>query len=106
MKSTKSQSLTEQTYNKVKAHRTQLKTIFNYLQTHTATASMVTAATGIPQKCITRYKRDLEDRGLLYEIRKEKCKHTGCKAWYLTTNPELFPETNQPPTDAELRRTH
>ena len=105
MKSTESQSLIEQTQDKYKAHRTQLKTIFNYLQNHTATASMVTAATGVPQKCITRYKRDLEDVGLLYELRKAKCKHTGFKAWYLTTNPELFPETN-PQTDAELRRTY
>lgn len=63
----------------------QERTIFKYLQKHTATASMVSKATGIPQKNITRYKRDLELRGLLYEVEKKLCKVTGFKAWYLST---------------------
>ena len=79
-------------YNK---RTTQLKTIFNYLKEHTATASMVTEATGIPQKCITRYKRDLEQAGRLYEVKKAPCKYTGFPAWYLTTNTDLFPEDTQ-----------
>lgn len=66
---------------------TQLKTIFHYLKSHTATASMVSEATGIPQKSICRYKRDLEKRGLLYEVEKKLCKLTGFRAWYLSTNP-------------------
>ena len=69
----------------------QLKTIFQYLQNNIATASMVSAATGIPQKNICRYKRDLEKAGRLWETEKKLCKKTGFKAWYLTTNPELFP---------------
>lgn len=89
---------------KYKAYHTQLKTIFNYLKIHTATASMVTAATGIPQKCVTRYKRDLEEQGLLSEVRKEKCKHTGFQAWYLTTNPNLFPQQNRPPHDQRSKK--
>lgn len=75
--------------------RTQLKTIFEFLKEHTATASMASNATGIPQKNITRYKRDLEKQGLLYEVKKGICKYTGFKAWYLTTNKELFPEINK-----------
>lgn len=74
--------------------KTQEKTIFHYLKNHTATASMVSKATGIPQKCICRYKRDLELSGLLYEVVKKRCKLTGFKAWYLTTNPNLFPKSN------------
>ncbi|MGS0747306.1 hypothetical protein [Halpernia sp. GG3] len=70
----------------------QKKTIFNYLHLNTATASMVSIATGIPQKSICRYKRDLEKRGLIYEIEKKHCKETGFTAWYLTTNKELFPK--------------
>lgn len=84
---------------KEQVFRTQLKTIFQYLQEHTATASMVSAATGIPQKNICRFKRDLEKAGRLYEIEKKLCKKTGFKAWYLTTNPDLFPaivETSKP----------
>lgn len=65
----------------------QLKTIFEYLHEHIATASMVSAATGIPQKNICRYKRDLEKAGRLWEVEKRLCKQTGFKAWYLTTNP-------------------
>lgn len=72
--------------------KTQLKTIFEYLQEHVATASMVSDATGIPQKNITRYKRDLELAGRLWEIEKKLCKKTGFRAWYITTNPELKPK--------------
>ena len=75
--------------------KSQLKTIFQYLQEHIATASMVSAATGIPQKNICRYKRDLEKVGRLWEIEKKACKRTGFKAWYLTTNPNRATNNNQ-----------
>lgn len=75
--------------------KSQLKTIFHYLQEHIATASMVSAATGIPQKNICRYKRDLEKARRLWETEKKLCKQTGFKAWYLTTNPEQAPFNNQ-----------
>ena len=68
--------------------KNQLRTIFEYLKENIATASMVSAVTGIPQKNICRYKRDLEMAGRLWEIEKKLCKKTGFKAWYLTTNPE------------------
>jgi len=73
-----------------KRFKRQLKTIFQYLQKHIATASMVSAATGIPQKNICRYKRDLEKSGRLWEIEKKLCKYTAFKAWYLITDPELL----------------
>ena len=72
-------------------HVTQLRTIFQYLQTHIATASMVTEATGVPQKCICRYKRDLQQSGRLWEVKKDFCEHTGHRAYYLTTDPEKAP---------------
>jgi hypothetical protein len=81
--------------DKDKDFRTQLKTIFQFLQKHVATASMVSAITGVPQKNICRYKRDLEKAGRLWEIEKKLCKHTGFKAWYLTTNPNIAPFNNQ-----------
>ena len=77
--------------DKDSSHFTQLQTIFQYLKEHTATASMVTDATGVPQKCICRYKRDLETAGRLWETVKTKCKKTGCKAWYLTTDESKAP---------------
>lgn len=74
--------------NKVKKAPSQLQTIFNYLKEHTATASMVADATGVPQKNICRYKADLQKANKLWEIEKKRCKKTGFKAWYLSTNPE------------------
>ena len=81
--------------NKNKRHLTQKQTIFRYLKKHVATASMVTEATDIPQKCITRYKRDLEKADLLWEVVKKPCKETGFKAWYLTTDPDKAPAKKQ-----------
>ncbi|WP_053969745.1 hypothetical protein [Mangrovimonas sp. ST2L15] len=80
---------------KGKDFKSQLKTIFQYLQEHIATASMISEATGIPQKNICRYKRDLESVGRLWEVEKKLCKKTGFKAWYLTTNPDYNPNSNQ-----------
>lgn len=74
------------------SHQTQLKTIFAFWQNNIATASMVSNATGIPQKCITRYKRDLENKGLLWEIEKKDCLFTGYKAWYITCDPSKAPK--------------
>lgn len=71
---------------------TQLQTIFEYLQEHIATASMVAAATGVPQKCITSYNRDLEKGGILLETEKKTCENTRFKTWYLTTNPDFDPK--------------
>jgi hypothetical protein len=96
MSTTNTQSLNnEVNQNKVKQFRTQLQTIFEYLKENTATASMVTEFTGVPQKSICRYKRDLEKQNLLYEVEKKLCKVTNFRAWYLTTNPDLFPKSNQ-----------
>ena len=68
-------------------HYNQLQTIFEYLQKNVATASMIADATGIYQKNICRYKRDLEKAGRLWETEKKACKKTGFKAYYLTTDP-------------------
>lgn len=68
---------------------TQIQTIFHYLQNNISTASMVSQATGIAQKNITRYKKDLEKSGLLREVEKQKCKITGCLSFYLTCKPDF-----------------
>lgn len=81
---------------KDKKHHNQLQTIFEYLQIHVATASMVSDATGIPQKNICRYKRDLEKAGLLAEVDRKLCQKTGFKAWYLTTDKAKFPIKKTP----------
>lgn len=87
---TPNDSLTLQ--GKDSSHHNQLKTIFQFLQHHVATASMAADATGIYQKNICRYKRDLEKAGRLWEVTKATCKKTGFKAWYITTNPDIAPK--------------
>jgi hypothetical protein len=74
---------------------TQLQTIFEYLQTHVCTATMLSKATGVPQKCITRYKRDLEKSGRLAEVYKTYCKVTNNLAWYITCDRSEFPPPTQ-----------
>ena len=81
--------------NEGKNFKTQLKTIFQFLKSRTATASMVADKTGIPQKNICRYKRDLEFSGRLWETEKKLCEKTGFRAWYLTTDPNKAPFNNQ-----------
>lgn len=78
--------------DKDNTHLNQLQTIFEYLQKKVATASMVAAATGVPQKNICRYKRDLEKVARIWEVEKKPCKKTGFKAWYLTTDPDKAPK--------------
>ena len=75
--------------------KTQLQTIIEYLQNHVATASMVADATGVAQKNLCRYKRDLEQAGQLAEVRKGACQLTGFKAWYITTDKTKFPKPIQ-----------
>ena len=89
--STPNNAIQHKRQDKFTALKTQLKTIFQFLQEHIATASMVSVATGIPQKNICRFKRDMEKAGQLWEIKKTYCKETGFKAWYLTTNPDNAP---------------
>ena len=60
-------------------HLNQLQTIFQFLQKEVATASMVSDATGIYQKNICRYKRDLERAGRLWEIEKSYVKRQALK---------------------------
>ena len=65
---------------------------FNYLLEHVATCTMACIATGIKQKCATRYKRDLEKLNLLSEVDYKPCEITGYMASWLTTNPDLCPK--------------
>lgn len=78
-------------YNKI----TNQKEIFaQFLKEHTATATMSSVATGIPQKNICRYKRELEDEGRLVVLFKRLCPITKFRAAYLSTNPDLINPSN------------
>ena len=72
----------------------EIKPKFHFLKRHTSKPSMAASLTGVPQKRITSYKRDLEKR-LLAELWKAPYQETGLKTYCLTTNPEKFPKSNQ-----------
>ena len=73
------------------SNHTQLKTVFEYLQNNVTTASMVSEATGVPQKNVCRYKRTLERLGKLAVVKRDVCQKTGYIAWYITTDRAKFP---------------
>lgn len=75
-------------------HEAQEKIVFEYLLCHVASASMVTLATGVPQKCVTRYKRNYEQAGRLQQIKRDRCQITGRTVWYISTNKDLFSKTS------------
>lgn len=79
---------------KDKQFNTELKTIFKYLKQNVCTASMLSEATGVKQKNICRYKRDLEKKGIVKELYKTNCKTTGFKAWYITANKDVINNYN------------
>lgn len=66
------------------------KIIFEYLQSHAATNTMISVATGVKQKNICRIKRKLEIQGRLFETEKKRCKITNRLCHYLTTNKDLI----------------
>lgn len=71
--------------------RSQKQTMFEYLRENEVTASMLEMVTGIHQKSICRYKRELEKAGRLFEIRKGICLKTRHRAAFLTTDPTKAP---------------
>lgn len=75
--------------------RSQLMAFRAYLMEHTATATMCAIALGIPQKNICRYKRELEKRNMLWEVRFHRCEITGFSAFYLTCDPRQKLESDQ-----------
>lgn len=78
-------------YKNLKSYFDSQKEVFkHYLSENVATCSMVANQTGIPQKNLTRYKTELEDKGLLKVLFVATCKVTGFKAQYLTTNLEII----------------
>ena len=84
-------SLPKSVHGKGSDFKSQLQILVEYLRKYVATASMVTQQTGVPQKNICRYKRDLEKAGMLWQVERKPCKVTRYRAWYLTTDPDKAP---------------
>ncbi len=77
------------------SHRAQRERFFEFLKEKPVSCSMAEAETGIHQKCLTRYKRQLESANRLWVAFEAKCKITGRLVQYITTNPEFNPSNNQ-----------
>lgn len=73
----------------------QLKRIELYFNDNIATRYMAAIDTGISIQNICRYVDMLRDSNLIAVVKNDYCQISGCKAEYLTTNPELFPNDNQ-----------
>ena len=84
--------LIEQRKDTQKGHKAQKKRFFNYLKKHTVSCTMASHKLRIAQKCLTRYKRQLECIGKLWQVKKSKCKITRRWVWYLTTDPTKAPK--------------
>ena len=59
------------------------------------TAMMASVELGIERANLTRYKRDLERRGILKEVHIAKCEITQELAAYLSTNPEIIEDATR-----------
>lgn len=53
-------------------------------------SKMLHISTGIPREDITRYKRHLENRNLLWVMKYDYCPFTGRLVQFLTTNIETY----------------
>lgn len=73
----------------------ELQEVYYYLQRNIATATQTAIALKIHRPNLCRYKRTLEKLNLLAVANKGHCPITKHKAAFLTTNPELFPKSNQ-----------
>ena len=74
---------------------TELKAVYDYLQTHTSTATMAAIALNIYRPNLCRRKRTLQKAGHLIEIKKGICPVTKHLAAYLSTNPAMMPINSQ-----------
>lgn len=81
--------------SKVDYFDAQLKQLYEYLKDKAVTASFAERETGIKQKNITRFKRILEKKGQLKEVKKVFCPITRHLAWEITTDPTQFPKESQ-----------
>lgn len=84
-------SIIKQYEDTKRKHKAQKKRFYNYLFKHCVSCTMASKALRIEQKCLTRYKRQFEKGGVLWQAKKDRCKHTNRIVWHLTTNPQLIP---------------
>lgn len=73
----------------------QYKAVFAAFFRKPSTMKMVDIETGVMRENICWYCREFRKRKVLKPVRKGVCPITNHKATFWTTNPELFPNSNQ-----------
>lgn len=76
--------------------QTQKRKYLALLRKKSVTNTMASEILNIPQKNLCRFKRELEDKGMLAVICIQKCRITGEKAQYLTADPFLMLFASEP----------
>jgi hypothetical protein len=79
----------------VKSFEAQKKVVFKAFYDHPKTMLMVSDETGVLRANICRYVATWRQFNRIESVKIDYCKITKHLAGYLTTNPELFPESNQ-----------
>ena len=73
----------------------QMDKVFKAFREQPSTMLMVSIKTGILRANICRYVATWEKQGRIAEVKKDQCKISKFQAGYYTTDPALFPESNQ-----------
>ncbi|MDT0646318.1 hypothetical protein RM545_06415 [Zunongwangia sp. F260] len=73
----------------------QMVKVFKAFKEQPSTMLMISKKTGVLRANICRYVATWEKAGRIAEVKTDLCKITKFPAGYYTTDPELFPESNQ-----------
>jgi hypothetical protein len=71
------------------------KVVYNYLRHHSASRFMVAVATRIPIQTVCWLVGDLLQSNRVAVEKKGRCRISGWKVQFLTTDPAKFPKSNQ-----------
>lgn len=70
-----------------KSQLSQHRTLYAYWLTNTSTSFMASKHLDIPIQNVCRYKRNFEEQGKLWKVKRDRCKVSGFRAWYLSCDP-------------------
>ncbi len=77
---------------KLKKKESQRTRFYNFLTDKVASCTDACVVLDIPQKNLTRYKKEFEAAGLLQAVKVVKCPHTRKWVQGISTDPDKFPK--------------
>lgn len=87
-------SLNEAT-SKIQKKSDEMTAFYHYLNDKVTSCTDAAVMLNIPQKNLTRYKRELEKVGKLQVVKMQRCPHTGRWVQHITTDPKKFSPSSQ-----------